>query len=505
MVGIPLGIPLGPENSMTRYPKQGKGARWTELALKAIPPEWRGDTIADGDGLNGEVRVGQDGSVTVAFKYGFKWQQKGAKFYCGTWPMVGLADIRRARDEARDLLRSGVNPNAHRQVTRIEEQAKIEEAIAEAERARLEAERRLTLRGLFDHWKRVALTPQTRADGSRTGRKDGGQYVEQAFARRIFPRLGHLAAVDVRRADLLAILDETKAEGHARVANQLLTDLSQMFRFAVQRELVPKNPLDGIRRADVGGRETERERVLNPDEIRALRDALPAARMAPRSALAIWLILATGCRIGEAMGAVWADGERSADQEKLLRRVADKDGAKFGVIDLEARTWHIPDTKNGRSHTIHLSDFAMGKLRALAELREVDEHGESVPWVFPARDLKRPVCIKSFGKQLGDRQREPERRMSGRSKNTQSLSLAGGRWTAHDLRRTAGTLMASLEISGDVIDECLNHKIESRVRRTYIRDRREAAQARAFDALGRYLSTLLDGAQAGQVIELRAA
>jgi hypothetical protein len=65
---------------------------------------------------------------------------------------------------------------------------------------------------------------------------------------------GH-AAVDVWRADLMSILDEAKAQGRIRVAIMLLTDLNQMFRFAVQRELVSKNPLDGIRRADVGGRD----------------------------------------------------------------------------------------------------------------------------------------------------------------------------------------------------------------------------------------------------------
>jgi len=69
--------------------------------------------------------------------------------------------------------------------------------------------------------------------------------------------------------------------------------------------------------------------------------------------------------------------------------------------------------------------------------------------------------------------------------------LPGGRWTAHDLRRTTATMMAGMGISGDVIDECLNHMIESRVRRTYIRDRRFSEQLKAFDALGRRLSSLL--------------
>jgi hypothetical protein len=53
--------------------------------------------------------------------------------------------------------------------------------------------------------------------------------------------------------------------------------------------------------------------------------------------------------------------------------------------------------------------------------------------------------------------------------------------------------MASIGISGDVIDECLNHVIESRVRRTYIRDRRPLEQANAFDALGSRLAQIAAG------------
>ena len=98
--------------------------------------------------------------------------------------------------------------------------------------------------------------------------------------------------------------------------------------------------------------------------------------------------------------------------------------------------------------------------------------------------------MKSFGKQLADRQRPAERRLKNRSKDTEALLLPGGRWTAHDLRRTAATLMAELGVGGDVIDECLNHMIESRVRRVYVRDRRVAEQARAFEALGSKLALI---------------
>jgi integrase len=114
--------------------------------------------------------------------------------------------------------------------------------------------------------------------------------------------------------------------------------------------------------------------------------------------------------------------------------------------------------------------------------------------------------VKSLAKQLSDRQRTDEGRMSGRSKSVSALVLPGGRWTPHDLRRTAASLMAGLGFSGDVIDECLNHQIESRVRRTYIRDRREADQVRAFDALGDRLAELVElAAPASNVTRLKAA
>jgi hypothetical protein len=120
----------------------------------------------------------------------------------------------------------------------------------------------------------------------------------------------------------------------------------------------------------------------------------------------------------------------------------------------------------------------------------MDEDGNLLPWVLPNSTGTGAVDIKSFGKQLADRQRPPEKRLKRRGKDTMSLCLPAGKWTAHDLRRTSATLMAQLGISGDVIDECLNHVIESRVRRTYIRDRRPADQAHAFDALGEKLAAL---------------
>jgi integrase len=402
--------------------------------------------------------------------------------------------VQQARDKAREwsaLYRAGVK-DLREHFERLEAQRRRDaeaqrSAAVQAQQAAADAitaaARRSTVRTLFEQWQRAELAPQKLADGTRIGRKDGGEWVRLSFERpgRVFDRIGDVAAEDVKRADLLSILDDVKAEGRRRTANVLFADLRQMFRFAAEREIVARNPLDGIKRASIGGKDTERDRVLTPEELRILWDAVPKAGMASRSSVAIWLILATGARVGEAMGAVWDD------------------------VDLERRKWYLPETKNERDHTIHLSDFALRQFATLAGLRELGSDGAPVPWVFPNTARTGPVCVKSFSKQIADRRRETDGRMSNRSTKTGALRLPGGRWTPHDLRRTAATIMAGLGFSTDVIDECLNHKLQSKVARVYIQDRREAEQARAFDALGRHLIAICEDAPHGaQVIPIKA-
>lgn len=383
-----------------------------------------------------------------------------------------LSDARAKADQWSKLYQSGIKDLrghfAQAEADRLQNEATArKQAELAAKQTELEQQRRLTIRQLFERWAATELTPNVLANGKRSGRKDGGQYSRAQFERRIFPVLGEVAAVDVRKADLLAILDAVKAEGKLRTCNVLLTDLKQMFHFALAREIVDRNPLDTITKRQAGGAETERERVLSADEVVALARQLPKANMGLRSVCAVWLTLATGCRVGELMNAQWQH------------------------IDLDKRTWHLPDTKNQRPHTIHLSKFSVQQFQQLATVRVLTPEGLPCPWVFPNTNGSNALDIKTFGKQLSDRQRPLEKRLSNRTAATQSLSLPGGKWTAHDLRRTAATTMASLGISSDVIDECLNHMIQSRVTRIYIRDRRESEQIKAFDGLGRRLAALV--------------
>lgn len=114
---------------MNRYPKRGKGFRWTVKELEAIGPDWSGDTLADGDGLQGEVRNAGK-SIIVSWRYAFKWDGSTKRYYCGSWPALTLEGIRQARDEARVWVKSGVNPIDQKLAKKVEAQRAVEHMIA---------------------------------------------------------------------------------------------------------------------------------------------------------------------------------------------------------------------------------------------------------------------------------------------------------------------------------------------------------------------------------------
>jgi integrase len=166
---------------------------------------------------------------------------------------------------------------------------------------------------------------------------------------------------------------------------------------------------------------------------------------------AIWLILATGARIGEVANARWAD------------------------IDTTGRTWTIRAefSHSGRDHVVPLSAFALRHLSPDGELRR------SELWVFPGRYVSEPLSPKALGKQIRDRQRGSHIR--GRASGTTTLLLSGGAWTPLDLRRTAAALMAELGARPDVIGACLDHAVRGEAQRAYHRlptleERREALE-----------------------------
>jgi integrase len=282
------------------------------------------------------------------------------------------------------------------------------------------------------------------------------------FDKDVLPMLGGLIVADVRKSHIMEITDTLKQRDAKHLARNVLKLMRQMFRFAVDREIIELDPTAKLSITKTTTKPTERDRTLSDVEIRALARQLPGANLLKSTECAVWIALSTMCRIGELSKA------RPSD------------------LDFELNTWTIPEenSKNGKTHTIYLSGFALKQFNVLKSL------ATSNTWFFPNRDGSSHVSEKSITKQVGGRQSEAI--FSGRSKDNQALVLTGGKWTPHDLRRTGATMMGSLGVAPDVIEKCLNHTEENKVKRIYQRQELKAEQAEAWRVLGERLSLLVN-------------
>lgn len=467
---------------MTRYPKSGNGRRWTVAELKAIPPTAVGDRLADGDGLVGTIRSAGTEAIGVHFRYGFKRDGKKAWHYCGTWPVMTLESIRAARDQARILLKRGLDPNESRSAERIEERLRVK-ATLDAEARRLADD--ASVKDMYDAWL---------ADG--VSRKDGNAEIRRSFEKDLLPALGEKPVRAITEHDLRSLLRTVVSRGVNRMAVNLFRDIKQMFDWAERRQpwrrlLQDGNPtalieIERIVDADYD-LSNVRERVLKPAELRELKaifeqtqvdyddatDKRRATRPLKReSQLALWICLSTCCRIGELLMSEWCH------------------------VDLANATWFIPkeNVKGSRGkmqdQLVHLSSFALKQFSSLHKL------SGKTDWCFPARDDEGHVCVKSVSKQVGDRQLQfKNRKELSNRRNDNSLVLAkgaNGEWTPHDLRRTGATTMQALGVSPDVIDRCQNHVLAgSRVRRHYLKHEYDREKSDAWHLLGNEIERIL--------------
>lgn len=345
----------------------------------------------------------------IVFQYRFKIGGKTGYFHCGTYPQTPLGVARDNRDAARELVLKGIHPAAHEQKER--------KKLADAEQSeRMER----TVTQMFETWDRLYIAKH---------RKDGGALVRNFIESDVLKKIGKMRAKDVKKRHLVTlVIEPILARQKYLKANAVLSLLKQMFKDGAARGTIDTDPTLGLTRAQAGGAEASRTRNLTESEIRALAVALPSAKLPDRLVAALWLLLATGARVGELTGAQWSE------------------------FDLEANTWSLPAerSKNGKAHIVHLSEFALRWLAKLAETREG-------VYVFPGRNPEEPISKKWPSKCVKDRQRKKP--LKNRSSQTGALLLEGGLWTPHDLRRTLASRMGDLDIPPHVIEKCLNHSL----------------------------------------------
>jgi integrase len=364
----------------------------------------------------------------------------------------------RAREMA-DLYLSGIiDLREH-----LEAQLTTRKAIQDAELARIRDEQaavaaeaarhaaRKSVRDAFDYWEEIKLSK----------RKNGGGSVRRMFEADVLPVMGKKCIADVTRGDVMEVIDRVQKRGANEMARETYTCLRQLFRFVHTREWINSDPTALLIKKDLFGKKEERDRVLTEHEIKLLAQQLPAAGLLKTTEIAVWIALSTCCRIGNLMTAKWHD------------------------INFGEKTWFMPDTKNGRPFTVHLSEFTITQFRLLETI-----NGSS-PWCYPNRSGTNHVSEKSATKQIVDRQLVGDKKpMTNRTQNVGALSLPGGKWTMHDLRRTGASMMTKLGVLDVVAEKCLAHTEENKVKRTYLRHDYKEEMGDAWRLLGERLELL---------------
>ncbi|PPK37587.1 integrase [Pseudomonas laurylsulfatiphila] len=443
-------------------------AKITDRQMTAKPvssDKWLSDVAIWGHGSL-VARITPSGERLFYFRYSNSNGER-VTYPIGTYSRDGLEGTmtlaeagQRAKELAglhkagtRDIREHLAAEEASRIAARDAEIARLasEKVAIEAEQARQVA--RKSVRELFEHWAKVDLI----------NRKDKGAEVRRMFEKDVLPFLGNLAVADVKKGHITEVTDSMLARGVNRAAKIAFSLMRQMFRFAVDRDLIEYDPSASIRKAKIGGKDVERDRVLSDEEIRTLAKLTPDAGLLPSTEAAIWIALSTCCRIGELLGARWEH------------------------LNLKQSTWLIPaeNSKNGKPHNIMLSSFSVQQFERVQRLNRTSA------WCYPNTDDSGPVCSKTVTKQLGDRQRQPGQGvMTNRSAKAKALLLTGGKWTPHDLRRTGATIMTALGVLPEVAERCLNHTEENKVKRIYQRHSYTKEMADAWYRLGDHLGQL---------------
>jgi len=219
-----------------------------------------------------------------------------------------------------------------------------------------------------------------------------------------FSRLFNKRLDEVKRPDIVKVLDDIIAGGAPFRANRALAAIKKLFAWSLDRGLIEINPIAGIKPPT---KERHRDRILRDDEIGRFWSASDELGY-PFGPL-LQLLLLTAQRRGEVADMRWSQ------------------------VDFERRIWTIPSeaAKNGRAHEVPLSDIALEVIRGLPRFVRSD-------FVFTTTGR---TPISGFG----------------RMKRNLDAKMGVTGWRLHDLRRTAASGMARLGTAPHVIEKVLNH------------------------------------------------
>jgi integrase len=242
----------------------------------------------------------------------------------------------------------------------------------------------------------------------------------------VLPVLGRMQLRKVGIAEVRSLVFHKRDRGRPAAAIKLRDLLDRLFRYAAACGLVDENPVAGLAR-DFVGRLRPRTRALSESELRLFFRHLPETGRV--NALALELLLLTLARKGELLAARWEH------------------------VNLIEGTWEVPaaDSKSGRPHVVYLSPRALEIFKELARtapMWALNKAGSS--YVLPSQaSASQPMSPAVLNKAIA------------------RVKWEMPKFSPHDLRRTASTLLNEKEYNADWIEKAMNHTVRNKIRGVY--------------------------------------
>jgi len=312
------------------------------VKLNALKPEDKPyKHTGDGKG-NGGLYLWVTPTGGKYWRQNYTFQGKHKTIVHGAYPDVSILDAQHARDEAKRMLRQGIDPMEAKKETR-------RESLRESQTVGMIAE------GWF------VRNSAKWAEGTRL-------CYRATLEKKIYPELGDIPVAQLQRRKIAEFVRSLEKDGPS-TAKKAQMLLSQIFREAVLEGLCSFNPA-----AELSGVVTKppvrhHNAITDPKEVgKLLLDMDDYIQGSPSVTYALRLLPYTFVRVSELCNATWSE------------------------IDLDSATWTIPPgrMKMKRPHIVPLAKQVVELLRALRALHLSDIY------LFPSEKTGKPICQETL-------------------------------------------------------------------------------------------------------------
>lgn len=393
-----------------------------------------GKKYADGRGMYLLVKAGGK-----YWRMDYRFTEKRKTLAMGTYPEVSLAQARKRREAARELLADGIDPGA----------AKAEE-------------RQAKMIAAANTFETVAREFHTlKAPGWSDGHATKWLRMNELY---LFPHIGTLPLASLKAPALLEALRKVEKKGILSTAQDLQAMAGQVFRYGVQTGRCENNPAADLKGALKPHVAKHFAAILCPVEAGALLRAIDAYSGQPETVAALKLSALFFQRPGNIRAMEWA--WLGLDARML-------------AIPAEHMKSSLHDKANSRPHLVPLSTQAVEILR---NLQPLTGHGR---YVFPgARTGERPMSDGTINAAL------------------RRLDYGNDEHVAHGFRAMARTMLAE-RISGipeGMVEAQLGHSKKGPLGSAYDRAEYQQQRQQMMQTWADYLDKLRIGAD---VIQLK--